>query len=368
MGLPLVAKETYVLRHAMVDGSSQEVYSFLRSGFNQAPPYIDTTLRVTFRYSSNAAINSLPFGEGGLVTEVTNQARSRFVNKLGSSSSFGATLTAELRQTWGTVANGVTDLYQAARAVRKGNLLRAAQILGSSPPIEVTRKVFSRKKLKGGRFRKTYVTYSSWVMPSGKKVAKSTANKWLWYSYAIKPLVSDIHNGMDVLTRPAPFATKIFASARAERHASQMSEWWTRTTQDSVVSVRMSASVSVRNPNLWLANQMGLVNPVQMFNEGIPFSFVLDWLSNLSQMIMQMTDFVGLDIDKPISSTKQKHVSTLVDLLYTPKYLRSNTWENYDRVLSIPDAKLVFKYERFSWQRGANAISLLVGFLRDVKR
>lgn len=369
MVAPLVLKETYVTRRALVNGLEQEVYSYYRTGYNQKPPFVNTTLHLVLTTSENTSTGSMfiPTKDPTFV-EATNKARSRFVDKLGTSSSFGATLTAELRKTWGTTVDGVTRMYLAARAVRKGNLPMAAEHLGIAPPVVSTRHVMKRTRIKGGKFRKKIVTRSFWVMPGGKYVAKSSANKWLWYSYAIKPLVSDIHNGMAVLTRPAPSGTKIRASSTVERLSDKTTDWGLRQLYTSRVRVMISASVSVRNPNLWLANQLGFVNPVQMFNEGIPFSFVFDWFSNLSQVISQLTDFVGLDIAEPVTSAKQLHLAQHIDTWRPNEPILTNKLELYDRSLEIPLAKLRFAYERFEWQRGLNAISLLVGFLRDSKR
>lgn len=107
---------------------------------------------------------------------------------------------------------------------------------------------------------------------------------------------------------------------------------------------------------------MGLINPVQWMNEAIPFSFVVDWFSNLSQIISQMTDFVGLDVLDPCTVCVAVGTEERVPLQTTTwPYKKEQT--QFERTLSIPTAKLVFAYERFEWRRGLNAISLLVGFL-----
>lgn len=366
MVAPLVEKSKSETRRAP---NGDMVYSYYRAGYTQKPPYVNTALYLIVLRGDNTSIHSMPFPLEGSVSDMAaNAARKRFVDKLGSSSSFGASLTAELRQTWGTVVDGVSRTLLAARAVSRGDLPRAAKILGFAPPTKTTRHVMSKKKVKGGKFFKTITHRTYWVMPSGKYVLKSLANKWLWFSYAIKPLVSDIHNGMDVLTRPAPYSSKIKANGTRESEYDRRDYDGYRQYYKSHVRVSISATVSVRNPNLWLANQLGLVNPVQMFNEGIPFSFVIDWFSNLSQVISQLTDFVGLDIAQPVTSLKSKSMSRHEWNGYPPSKPISVTKEEYRRSLDIPSAKLKFDYEPFSWQRGLNAVSLLVGFLREVRR
>lgn len=119
--------------------------------------------------------------------------------------------------------------------------------------------------------------------------------------------------------------------------------------------------VTVNNPNAHLANQLGLLNPIQWINEAIPLSFVVDWFSNLSQVISQLTDFVGLDVIKPITTRR----FTGTEGVSHSGGSSEKKFFVHKRKLEIPTAKLQFAYERFSWQRGLNAISLLIGAIRS---
>lgn len=360
----VISRQTYV---TLPWGTPYEITSRWegRSGVKQKPPFVDTDYRVLVTKleswgmltdASSGGVNS----EGtDYDVEATNMARAKFVGKLGDSSSFGATLTAELRSTWGTVVSGLTNAALAANAVRRGDLIRAATILGFRPPV-VNRTVRRSTTTKSGRTKYRSIKRTYWVMPGGKHVAKSLGNKWLWYSYGVKPLVQDIYNGMDVLTRPAP-EMKVSGSGSAS--GSQNVGGFYSTRYDFRSSVRISAYVRVSNPNLWLANQLGLLNPVQWFNEAISFSFVVDWFSNLSQVIMQMTDFAGLEITRPCTTSKHLGITHMLH----PDYGMTHRvrQEVFTRKLVIPQARLKFAYERFQWQRGLNAISLLVqGFGR----
>lgn len=332
--------------------------------FNQTPPYIPS------RVFTDIAELISGFGDAGTwavspngsfaANTAYNKARAKFVEQLGEASQFGSTLTSERKQTWDTISGGVTNLYLAARAVKRGQLVKAAKILGVAPPKESVRVVTSRKySRKSGKWRKKVVKRQTLTLPTGREVAHSVANKWLWYSYGIKPLVSDVHNAFQVLVRDSPWKT-----VKGSSGASQTTDVYAngKTTYSFVSLVTVKAEVRVKNPNLWLANQLGLINPVQMFNEGIPFSFVIDWFSNLSQYIQQWTDFAGLEIAYPVTISKHTVLQSFEHATH-PGYNFSKRRTFHIRELSIPSVKLQFAYERFSWQRGANAISLLVGFL-----
>lgn len=366
MTLPLVQKNTYKSQDL---SGGRLLWKDIQNGSNQKAPFnVDTAynrIRVQVVYDDG----KLPGAETGhdhpnsfsgytLTQVVRNSARARFVDKLGQASQLGSTLTTELRQSWGTVVSGVTTALHAARAVRRGDLVEAAKLLGFSPP--VVRRTIVRSTQRRGRTRYRNITTDYWVMPNGRYVAKGAANKWLWYSYGVKPLAQDIYNAMDVLTRDPP-STIVRGNAAGSEALSAL-----HYLADLKVSVRVQAHVRVGNPNLWLANQLGLLNPAQWLLEGIPFSFVVDWFSNLSQIVMQMTDFAGLVITKPNTTSKYYifETSWVLDENNVAYYMKKFS-SVFARRQEIPEAKLVFAYERFNWQRGLNAISLLVGFLKD---
>lgn len=340
----------------------QRYLTFLRSGFNQYPPYIDTNLTVDVGialdgYSDAGAWSVDPISDA--TVQARNSARADFVEQLGTASQLGSTLTSELKKTWGTVVQFVTTGLMAARAVRKGDMLTASGLLGFNPPTEYVRRSKRRKK-RNGVWTKKIVTTERWVMPDGRRVLKNAAGRWLWFSYGVKPLCQDIHNAMEVLvSRSIPAFTIVNGKGSGRTSANPGGYYSTRYNWHS--SVRCSAQVSVKNPNLWLANQLGLINPAQFFLEGINLSFVADWFSNLSQIVQQCTDFVGLNIDKPM--TTEKHTLDVNE--FHPDYGVAFHVRRirYHRFTSIPEAQLRFAYERFNWQRGLNAISLLIGTL-----
>lgn len=330
-------------------------YEFHAQGVTQKPPFVNTAYFADVMRSSSGAADagswSVTPGEAyGTKIEATNRARAKFVEAIGEASQLGSTLTSEFKSTYGTVVGGAVSLLQSARAVRKGNLVEAARLIGIAPPKERTRVTV--KTLKSGR--KVTISREVLALPSGREVVRSAGSKWLWWSYGIKPLVSDMYNAMDVLQRELPYA-------KVEGYGASSYVFKNGPlTHVCKSKIRITADVRVINPNLFLANQLGLTNPVQWLNEGIPFSFVVDWFSNLSQVISQMTDFVGLEIANPITAEKSTIQETYV--WWGATDVKDRTILRRD--LSIPEAKLRFAYERFSPLRGANAVSLLVQFLQ----
>lgn len=302
------------------------------------------------------------------VVRAVNLARQRFVNKLGDTSSFGSTATAEAKESWGMVVSTITRIALAARHVKRGHLFAAASVLGLPYKERIKNRTryhyeYVSRRNGYGSIRvkvKTVIPITMVSWGSGREYVKTAASGWLMWSYGVSPLMSDIQNGMEVLTRELP-STLIEARGRSDSGKDYDGPY--HVDQFRVIArVKIQAYVRVNNPNVWLANQMGLINPVQWLNEAIPFSFVVDWFSNLSQIISQMTDFVGLDVIDPCTVTKAEGTEQRL-AKHSAIWPYAKQQVQFTRSLKIPDAKLVFAYERFEWRRGLNAISLLVGFL-----
>ena len=381
----MVAPVTSVVR---IPVSSPTAYVDLRYD-SQKPPYT-LNLKMHNRYHRTTVLkgqgNLLPAENGpsfemafpdshGLLTAANNKSYSKLIGKLGDASQLGATLTAERRESWNTVVTILTRVLQAAREVKRLNLFAAAQLLGLpySERTRVETRVVVRRSRDGSRYfkvrhriRRTYFDYGT-----GRQYLKTVANGWLMWSYGVKPLTEDIYNAMDILQRPFPW--KRIEGKSTQKSSDKLiempsSKFLTIKLWSWKVSVKQSVDVRVANPNLWLLNRLGLVNPAQWALEGIPLSFVVDWFSNLSDVVNSLTDFVGLETLDPVWNCSG---SVLEDHYFKNEYeppdnverhsVRSNEYRI--RRLGIVLPKLRFAYERFQWQRGANAISLLLGML-----
>lgn len=105
----------------------------------------------------------------------------------------------------------------------------------------------------------------------------------------------DIANAVDVLQAPAPPTTVRGRGASTDTGNAG------RTS--GVCKVQCLTEVSVSSPNLYLANKLGFVNPATFAWELLPFSFLFDWLVPVGNFLSQWTDFVGLSLSNPATST-----------------------------------------------------------------
>jgi hypothetical protein len=67
--------------------------------------------------------------------------------------------------------------------------------------------------------------------------------------------------------------------------------------------VTYSAGVDIANPNLWLANRMGVINPAVVAWDLVPWSFVVNMFVNVNAVLGSFTDLVGLNLTN-VSVTK----------------------------------------------------------------
>lgn len=298
-----------------------------------------------------------------------NKAYDRFVNKVGSqAASLGALFTAERREAFNMVTDLTQRALQSGLAAKRGDYLGVLRILKMSPPtVKVTRTIPARKRAA----RRKRVTQTYFKMPDKRLVAKNAGSSWLLWSYGISPLLGDIDTSTEVFIRGLPVST--FVRSRADQPFSTVykrdnSLEYSRVSYVGFVRSRINAEVTVSNPDLWLLNQLGLINPLSWANEAVPFSFVIDWASNWSSVINSLTDFVGLTLKNSTVSYEYeaKDVRTYIARYVDPhetSVLERDFYLYTRSVAPVGPPTLRFRYERFEWQRALNAISLLVGFL-----
>lgn len=226
------------------------------------------------------------------------------------------------------------------------------------------------------------------TLPRGVSAAKSASNNWLEFHFGWEPLVKDIYSAVQVLQSPInAHAFKVRASNGWDFM------WWDipnhYTSPDTCsdpnlifhewkldykAGVQMGGRVAVEHPNIWLANQLGLVNPLGLIWELIPYSFVVDWFANVGQFLSSGSDFLGLRFDEPYTT---HYLEAKMDLKHTSCYGVVETYgqpcrsecESFDmkgvgwyvkRRIGIERPTLHLKpYKIPGWKRALTAISLL---------
>lgn len=211
---------------------------------------------------------------------MVGQAYARFRNSVSDRASVGVSLL-ELNQSVTMIRERAIQMATFGRHLLRGNLVGAARTLKLS------------------------------AVPKRASVKKSAANNYLEFHFGWAPLIGDIYSAIDVLQSPIKTMKASGSSNNgtercdlaAPHEGSNPSAFYPSYTYwkdfkywAGVRRLKMGADVAVSNPNLWLANQLGLVNPAILVYEKIPFSFVADWFFNVEQFLSSGTDFYGLTL------------------------------------------------------------------------
>lgn len=205
------------------------------------------------------------------------------------------------------------------------------------------------------------------AVPKGAKVTNSVASNWLEFSFGWSPLIGDIYSAVDVLQNPIksirPMGRATGGSDVVSNISGSYPSSYTRQDFYFTLFAQVSAEVTVDNPNLWLANNLGLINPGTIIWELIPFSFVVDWFIPVEAFLSWGTDLYGLGITNAWHN--YTHRGQYIWKTHLPSIPRDGTtvWDVVQtrRILGLPGPNIFVRpFKVPSWRRAANAVSLLV--------
>nr|QDH90916.1 MAG: hypothetical protein H2RhizoLitter7333_000003 [Leviviridae sp.] len=329
------------------NSDGQTIFYMDRSWNIQRPPYVHPMQFAMSKgeNTGNAGPSMTPslgpaaFGD----SDALNRTYSKLTQATGDTATMLNNLH-EARDSLSMITNVATSLIGAASALRRGDLPKVAKNLGIHP-----RQLDPRKL----------------------KTAKSFGDKWLQIHFGWVPLVQDIGAGLNVLNSDFGVRkVKSITKTPYSRHTRIDNGGGFTSLQDVSVSTsyRFQQSIRISNPNLFLANQMGVVNPLSVLWEAVPYSFVVDWFTNVGQCLSSMSDFVGLSIENPQSTFFQEGTSGDG---YTNPYIAGGSLQlstgksvYVTRDLGVPGPTLELKpFKGFSPVRAATAISLLLQHL-----
>lgn len=280
--------------------------------------------------------------------QCVNKCHNKFVDALNEQSMWAVNLV-EMKQSLGLVTGLANGLISTVRKVRKFDFVGATREFNR---LHESLRLATRRNLR------------PMSIPKGLKAApKAFANNWLAYHFGWEPLVKDIGAAIETLEKPFPNRKIV---ARAQHLATERryiaGTFWTDINWEYLSKCRMEATVRVNNPNLYLAQQLGFVNPLSVAWELVPFSFVVDWFVNVGQILGQMSEFAGVSVENAYTTRYQ--VTKTYDQLYYGWYQRK-TGAFVRRSLDIAPATLkVRPWKGVSAVRGATAISLLIQQLK----
>lgn len=190
----------------------------------------------------------------------------------------------------------------------------------------------------------------------------------LAYRYGVAPLMSDLASTAEILSKEFDDKVALRKSGKIPWNGPSGPENGPWTGHESVV---LRATVSCHNPNLLLANRLGIINPQMWLWDATPWSFIVDWWFPVGSFLSSFTAMVGLTLDNAsVTRTRSYngtwHINKAFD--YMPRVY------NGDRILigkrkertlgSLPIPLAVPYGTGLGIQRGQNALALCAQLLK----
>jgi hypothetical protein len=271
-----------------------------------------------------------------------NRASAKLQSKLSDTSS-ALTALAESRQTLGMIEKRLVNLLDFKRNWEKRRFKTA---------LRSVLKAQSFKNRSKERQRKRRIT-ALMAKPTKYWGSKTLAQAWIETWFGWLPTIGDVQKGVEVLSRPLPME---YISARSAlnhdlsidgRHVGR--SW-----------VVCGALIYVSNPNLYLASQLGLTNPIYTAYEVISKSWLLSWFVNIEQFFKQWSVFHGVTVDSPWKSVGIRDSLSFSYLFDGVRIYGKGYAKSFERSLGLPEVTLQWKgLNRLSATRGATLASLL---------
>lgn len=273
------------------------------------------------------------------VARVKQACYSKFVGKLKEDAMGWGENLATRKQSLEMILHRVGTLTTAARRLKKGDIPGFCRALGVTP------------------------------RPTKSKLKKASSI-WLEYHFGWEPLYGDIYTACKTLQNDVP-AGVIRASSLEECHELDVAREWITRTQARVI-VTYQGTYYVDNPNKFLLNKLGVINPVAVAWELVPFSFAVDWFIPVGQYLGSFSDFWGVKRSNEFTSVfieAKSQVTRRRDVGVNPIFYQTIDSEavKSTRELGIAIPKPTLKlFKGFSLVRGATAVALLIGMLRSL--
>lgn len=276
-------------------------------------------------------------------------ARKRFNTAVGEAASWLVTL-AQSRQAMDMLTGRLLQMVRFTKALKRLDFSGAAQ------------QLLAKHDQDGWtQYRKT----------KGRLVKRSDkrlADHFLEYHWGWKPIVQDIYTSIDILQREIePQRICVQGTFRGQRSGSGNAIVGTRV---STSVCRIGADVTVSNPNLYLANQLGLVNPASALFDLIKWSYLLDWFVNVSEFLNSFTEYAGLSLTNQFYTRGYRESLSFVWPEQSPGgFTTKGSGESFkvERILGAPPSVSlkIRKPWRLSAARAAAASSVLVQMMPD---
>lgn len=209
---------------------------------------------------------------------------------------------------------------------------------------------------------------------------QSIASAHLEVIFGWQPLVQDIWSAANTVIQHADVTLQP-VSGRGRAYYEARRRNWPWEPQDvafesGTVKVSLSTLVRIENPNLWLAERAGILNPAAVAWDLVPWSFLVNMVTNIGSLVNSVTDFAGLSFDNETTTTTWYISGSQRRENEYPRDHPGYGWasatyrqEIKGRTLGpIPRPSFEFKIPEVNWSTAAMLTSLAVQKVRKLDR
>lgn len=202
------------------------------------------------------------------------------------------------------IFNAAGRLYRSAGKLRKGDMYGSLRELNISDPARAKR--MTRQYGDGRRLDRL----------------------WLEINFGWAPLIDDIRAMCAVMSQSVP-VDKITASSLGAVDYNRSYDSMTESAY-GVKRLRYQSRVETINPNLLLAKQLGLTNPLQVAWDAVPMSFVVDWFLPVNKYLGQFDASLGITLGSLVTSKKVEiYGKDSGTIIYSPREIRVYSESSY---------------------------------------
>lgn len=236
--------------------------------------------------------------------------------KAGKSASLGVSI-AESAESFQMIARRARDMALFVNDIRKGELTRAI-----------------RRVAGNGQARKRALSLSL----DARKGVRDVSSVLLETTFGWVPMIQDIYSAVDVLQSDLASGWVRSRGGASYSYSYASDDGNYTETRDASIYVELRCRVSVSNPNVALANQLGLINPAQVAWDVVPFSFLVNWFLPVSSFLESYSTFWGWDMKDCFRTDLRRASSTQVALYPPSPFYNSDTYANGYAVHRRPTA------------------------------